>query len=100
MVIKQIFTSMEKNVIMNVTRGKGVGSTENVSSWTRPPVNLARTFSPNHPWLFQITDSILSKPAYKAQAFAAQYACKSPRLNGNNLDKTWKQECVQQGVKL
>lgn len=68
--------------------GVGVGRTVKVSSCTKPPVIEPILTLSNHPNLFHIKINILSAPAYRAHALAAQYACTRPLLNGNNLDKT------------
>lgn len=81
-----LLTIIVKIVNRNVTIGVGVGRTKNDCSCTKPPVMTADLVTFNHPNCFKIKDAILSIPIYNAQAFAAQYACTKPLLNGKSLE--------------
>ena len=85
---KFLLTSIVQIVNKNVTTGIGLGKTKNVCSCTNPPVITAVLVLFNHPNCFKIKHIALSAPMYNAQAFAAQYACTKPLLNGNSLDIT------------
>jgi len=77
-----IVIKVRRNVIMGV----GVGNIRKLCSCTRPPVITADLAPGNHPRFLQITDRIFSTAMYKAQAFAAQYECTKPLLNGNKRE--------------
>lgn len=68
--------------------GVGVGNIRKLCSCTKPPVITADLAFSDHPRCLHITDRTFSTAMYRAQAFAAQYECTKPLLNGNNREIT------------